>query len=95
MLTRVFVKHILYKHLSQPAAIWKDKYYVLNNVCRGKSKFEVMKVDLAGKLDELSALAEYSLKEKDFYVCLLYTSIAMSFGGVLIHLCFLLQEAKA
>ena len=27
-----------------------------------------MKVDLAGKLDELSALAEYSLKEKDFYV---------------------------
>ena len=68
VLTRVFVKHILYKHLSQPAAIWKDKYYVLNNVCRGKSKFEVMKVDLAGKLDELSALAEYSLKEKDFYV---------------------------
>lgn len=64
----VFAKRVLHKELSFPIGIWRDKYYTLNKICRGKNKFDVKEVDLCDKMKELSVLAKQVLEGKDFYV---------------------------
>lgn len=63
----VFVKRFLHKVVHFPV-IYRNKYFILNNLFSFKNKWIVQDVQLSEHIDELSPLIDESLKEHDFYV---------------------------
>lgn len=63
----VFVKRFLHKVVHFPV-IYRNKYFILNNLFSFKNKWIVQNVQLSEHIDELIPLINESLKEHDFYV---------------------------